>query len=234
VRRTIWRKIVIVAAAAVITMSYAPGSFAQTAGQSGDRAREAQIKVLKGKIDNLHAQLGKLESVQRGHAASPGAAPAKDAKECCAGGASSNGSGKMGSNVNPPEGLAQAAPASEPSPGTGSEHPMGGEMGGGGMGGSMEHGGGMMGGSPAASPGAMPMEEHMKGMEHMHGMMHGGDSEASPAASPAGMPMEHNMGGKMGEGMGGMGGGGMGGGGMQGETGGGAQPEASPSAAMGG
>jgi hypothetical protein len=117
--------------------------------------------------------------------------------------------------------------AGEASPGA--EHPMGEGMGGGGMG-----GGGMMGGaSPQASPGGMPMQEHMKGMEHMHGMMHGGESGANPAASPGGMPMEHSMGGKMGEGMGGMGGGGMSGQGTQGGTG-GAQPQASPSPGMGG
>ena len=88
----------------------------------------------------------------------------------------------------------------------------------------------MMGGaSPQASPGGTPMQEHMKGMEHMHGMMHGAESGANPAASPGGMPMEHGMG----EGMGGMGGGGMSGQGAQGGTG-GAQPQANPSPGMGG
>lgn len=233
-------KLTLIAAAIAIALCSGSVSFAQTDSQSGaDRATETQIKVLKGKIDNLQAQLGKLESLQHGHAASPGAAAANGGKDCCAGGAPSSRSGMTGSNVSAPEGLAQASPASEPSPDAGSEHPMGG----GGMGGSVEHGEGMMGAasaSPAASPGAMPMEEHLKGMEHMHGMMHGSESGASPAASPGampmehGMPMEHNMGEKTGEGMGGMGGGGMGGERMQGGTGGGAQPEASPSAGMGG
>ena len=233
-RSPISLKLTLGAAAIAAALGSASASLAQTDSQSGaDRAREAQIKVLKGKIDNLQAQLGKLESVQHSHATRSGAAAAKGGKDCCAEGAPSSGSGMTGSNVKAPEGMAQASPANEPSPDAGSEHPMGG----GGMGGSMEHGEGMTGGasaSPAASPGEMPMEEHMKGMKHMHGMMQGGESGAGPAASPGGMPMEHDMGGKMGEGMGGMGGGGMGGGGMQGGTGSGAQPEASPSAGMGG
>jgi hypothetical protein len=93
-------------------------------------------------------------------------------------------------------------------------------MGGGGMGGMA---GEMSGASPAASPGsessAAPaassspgeMEEHMKGMGHMHSMMQGEGS--------GGMPMEHGMEGNIGQGMGGMGG---------------AQPQASPSGAMDG
>ena len=145
------RTLTLVAGAIAIAFCSASASLAQTDSQSGaDRAREAQTKVLKDKIDKLQAQLGKLQSAQHGH----------------------DGSGTMDSSGNAPEGLAQASPASEPSAGAGSEPPMGGEMGGGSMGGSMEHGegmggmggggmggGGMQGGSgggaqPEASPSA--------------------------------------------------------------------------------
>lgn len=219
-----------------IALGSASASLAQTDSQStADRARESQIKVLKSKIDKLQAHLSKLESERHSQVASPSTAAAKGGKDCCAAGAPVANSGTTGVKVKSSGALAQASPASEPSAGAGAEHPTGEGMGAGGMGGSMEHGKEMMGGagpSAAASPGAMPMEEHMKGMHHMHGMMHGGAGSASPAASPGAMPMEHGK--PMEHPMGGMGGSGMGGEGMQGGAGGGAQPQASPSAGMGG
>jgi cell division protein FtsB len=201
---SISRVLTLAAAALAVVLSYGSAGLAQSASQASvDRAREAQIEHLKAKIDKLQVQLKKVESEQTGGAA---AMPPQG-----------NQAGQM----------AQTG-AGEPSPGA--EHPMGEGMGGGGMGGGGMGGGGMMGGaSPQASPGGMPMQEHMKGMGHMHGMMHGEGAGANPAASPGGMPMEHGMG----EGMGGMGGGGMSGQGTQGGTG-GAQPQASPSPGMGG
>ncbi len=175
-RQTFLPKPRLVAAAIVIALFSASLSLAQTDSSSGaDGARQAQIKVLKEKIDKLQSQVAKLESEPKQNAGSSGAAAAKG---CCGG---------MGAPQKQSGAMAQAA--GEPSLGAEPEHAMGGM--------------GDMGGSPAASPGMEHgggmMEGHMKGMEHMHGMMHSGEGVAKPAASPGAMPMEHKMGG-MGDG----------------------------------
>ena len=74
---------------------------------------------------------------------------------------------------------------------------------------------------PAATPSPGAMEEHMKGMEHMHSMMHGGEAGTSPQ-DPGGLPMEHEMGD------------GMSGGDTQGGANNSGQPQARPSGGMGG
>lgn len=227
-KRTVnWHVLTLGAAAVAIILSYCSNALAQS---GGDQARQARIAELKTKIAKLQDHLKKAESEGRNSAVATNGGGTKNPGDCCASGAAGKTSSTNGSPDHPAGKMAQAG-GGEPSPS--GEHPMGGGMGG--MEGEMG-GGGTMGGasaSPQASPG-MPMEEHMKGMEHMHGMMHGG--QASPGVSPGemehGMPMGHPMGGM---GAGGMGGGGMGGEGMQGGgTGGGAQPQASPSSGMGG
>ncbi len=221
-KRTLnWQVLTLGATAVAIVLSYGSNARAQS---GADQARQARIAELKAKIANLQDQLKKTESEGRNSAAATNGAT-KNPGDCCANGAPGKTSLTNASHGHPARKMAQAG-GGGPSPG--SEHPMGGGMGG--MEGEMG-GGGTMGGasaSPQASPG-MPMEEHMKGMEHMHGMMHGG--QASPGASPGGM--EQGM--PMGHPMGGMGGGGMGGEGMRGGGGaGGAQPQASPGSGMGG
>lgn len=169
----------------------APVSTARAADQPGAAESSAnnpeQNKEVVQQLASLRARVEKLEK----HRMEP--------MKCCRLGmkastghgreTSKRGSGMTGSNGSAPEGLAQASPASEPSPGAGSEHPMGG----GGMGGSMEHGEGMMGGT-SASPGAMPMEHKMGGKMGMGGMggggmggggMEGGTGGAQPQASPS-------------------------------------------------
>lgn len=202
------------AAAIALAMSYGFPRFAQAGSETpADQAREAQIKQLKARVKNLQGQLDELQAQGNKPTVDQSGKATNQGGGCCAGSGVSDSAPVMRGTPRPPQ-MVQAG---------GGEHPMGGGTEG--MEGEMG-GGGTMGGasaSPQASPG-MPMEGHMKGMEHMHGMMHGG--EANPAASPGAMPMEHGM--PMEHPMGGMGGGGMGGEGMQGGAGSGAQPQASP------
>lgn len=153
---SISRTVTLVAAAIAIALCSASASFAQIDSQSGaDRAREAQMKVLKGKIDQLQAQLGKLESAQHAQAASPGNVTAKSGKGCCPGRTPSDGS----------------AGSSEPSPGTGSEQPPAAST----NGMPMEHG------MPMGNPMGGKMGNGMGG----GGMQGGADGGAQPQASPS-------------------------------------------------
>jgi hypothetical protein len=182
------------AAALALLILYPFAGFTQSRSDSpADQARQARIAELKAKIANLQDQLKKTAA--EGQSTSPSGNPGttSNAGGCCGGGGRGQTSTSTHSSHHPAGALAQA--------GGGGEHPMGGgamggmegEMGGGGTGGANA--------SPAASPGAestpassaspQGMEEHMKGMEHMHCMMggsgmRGGTNGGQPQASPSG------------------------------------------------